>query len=189
MDGTVVLKDDVDYVVNQMWDVVSKSISYSLDLIDGLFSIFGVTEDEKSPFCHSFSYLDNLKDKLIAYLLRTFQYNGIQVNGSEKTNNDKYETGDADTPNQDLLVNRINRFAHDMKEVDDEDNVDGDDTTVVPPIATANSKELMNHFHAIVSVASADDILEKVLIASPCLEGKDNMQGAASLVRKAKSLV
>ena len=31
--------------------------------------------------------------------------------------------------------------------------------------------------------------MEKVLAASSCLEGKDNMQGAASLVRKSKSLV
>ena len=34
-----------------------------------------------------------------------------------------------------------------------------------------------------------DDISEKVLAASSCLEGKVNMQGAASLDRKSKSLV
>ena len=64
-----------------------------------------------------------------------------------------------------------------------------DGAAVAPPAATTNSQELMILFRAILSVVSVDNILEKVLVASSCLEGKENMQGAASLVRKAKSLV
>ena len=205
MDGTVSLKDDGGYVASQMWNVVSKSISYSSGLMDKLFATVGVTEDDKSPFCHSFSSLNDLMDELINYLPHTFKYNDMQGNGSDQTSDNMNETGNVNTPTQELLVERIKRFANDMARGNDKEDDNGDDSNdedkssapptasdgaaVAPPAATTNSQELITFFRAILSVVSVDNILEKVLVASSCLEGKENMQGAASLVRKAKSLV
>ena len=79
MDSTVDLDDNGDggYTAIQMWEAVSKSISYSFDLMHRLFTTVGVsvTHDKKSPFCCSFSSLVNLRDVLISYLPRTFKYN------------------------------------------------------------------------------------------------------------------
>jgi hypothetical protein len=136
----------------------------------------------------------------------TFNFSGNQGNGDETTNE---EGDDADHPSQDddddanrqhLLVDRINRFAQEMSESDDDDNngssddkdkssESSDSASAVPTVLTANSQDLMTRFRAITSVDNIDDISEKVLAASSCLEGKVNMQGAASLDRKSKSLV
>eukprot|EP00957_Ditylum_brightwellii_P005951 451052-Ditylum_brightwellii.AAC.1 len=62
-----------------------------------------------------------------------------------------------------------------------------DDTSA--PAKTDSSQELMTFFHAIVSVDFVDNILDKVLAASACLECKDNIQGVVIFVCKAKSLV
>ena len=145
-------------------------------------------------------------NEFIRYLPRTFNFSGNQGNGDETTNE---EGDDADHPSQDddddanrqhLLVDRINRFAQEMSESDDDDNngssddkdkssESSDSASAVPTVLTANSQDLMTRFRAITSVDNIDDISEKVLAASSCLEGKVNMQGAASLDRKSKSLV
>ena len=201
MEGTVKLDKAGGYVASQMWDVVSKSIAYSSQLMKGLFDTLGLAEDEVSPFCREFSSLEDLKDAYIAYLPRTFKYE--ETSGSsnvEPGGDDVAESVDPVGPTHEEVVDRIRRFAEKMAgdgEVDEND----DDELTPPPVIdevaatstialpTVNSQELMNHFRAIVQITNTDNLLDKVLAASSCLEGKDNIQGAVSLVRKAKSLV
>ena len=47
----------------------------------------------------------------------------------------------------------------------------------------------MRHFQAMLKVSSPDDLLDKVLVASSCLEVKDHIQGSISFAIKAKSFV
>ena len=70
-----------------------------------------------------------------------------------------------------------------------------DDIQVVSPSPISNtmsvsSAELMTKFRKLVS-SSMDDLLNNVVHASSCLEGKDrgSLKGAVSSVRKAKYLV
>eukprot|EP00957_Ditylum_brightwellii_P107029 8166224-Ditylum_brightwellii.AAC.1 len=65
MDGTVNLQDDGGYVATQMWAAVSKAITYSSAIMSKLFGTIGVTGDEISPFCHSFSSPDDLRNEFI----------------------------------------------------------------------------------------------------------------------------
>ena len=62
-------------------------------------------------------------------------------------------------------------------------------TSVEDTVAKLNFPDLMRHFQAIVKVSSPDYLLDKVLAASSCLEGKDNIQGSISSAKNAKSLV
>ena len=62
-------------------------------------------------------------------------------------------------------------------------------TSVEDTLAKLNFPDLMRHFQAIVKFSSPDDLLDKVLAASSCLEGKDHIQGSISSDKKAKSLV
>lgn len=202
MEGTVKLEAGGGYVARQMWNAVSKSIAYSSNLMKVLFETIGATKDEISPFCREFSSLDELRDVLIDYLPRTFKYGNASGKGSEEEEAvDVVESVDPAVPTQEAVMDRIRRFASEMGKADDKDDEDNDDAPLLnddasaavaatsTASATVNSHELMNLFRAILRVTSADDLMDKVLAASSCLEGKDNVQGAVSLVRKARSLV
>ena len=62
-------------------------------------------------------------------------------------------------------------------------------TSVEDTVSKLNFPDLMTYFHAIVKASSPDDLLDKVLAASSCLEGKDHIQGSITSAKKAKSLV
>ena len=62
-------------------------------------------------------------------------------------------------------------------------------TSVEDTVAKLNFTYLMRTFQAIVKVSSPDDLLDKVLAESSCLEGKDHIQGSISSAKNAKSLV
>ena len=53
----MILDDNRDSVADQMWEVVSSVISYSSDLMNGLFATVGAQQDEVSPFFRNFSFL------------------------------------------------------------------------------------------------------------------------------------
>ena len=92
---------------------------------------------------------------------------------------------------------RIKRFAREMSDKYDDEVVeivtlDDDQPTVAGTpveVAELNSPNLMRHFQAMLKVSSPDDLLDKVLVASSCLEGKYHIKGSISFSRKTKSLV
>lgn len=214
MDGTVSLKDDGDFVASQMWEAVSSAMAYSSTMMDKLFDTVGAPKDERSPFCRKFSSLTDLRDELIQYLPRTFKY-GAASGGSNNDGSDNdavlsdeasdgmESDGGAVAPgSKEAMLDRIRRFASEMAEdTEKEDAPDEDDEEEEVPSSTStsntsasgssvdNSQEMMTHFRALVGVDSIDNIFEKVLAASACLERKDNIRVAASQVRQAKSLV
>ena len=106
MAGTVILDDNGDSVADQMWEVVSSVISYSSDLMNGLFSTVGAQQYEVSPFCSNFSSLGDLRDEFIRYLPRTFNYDSVAGNGIEQPNEDD-ETGGTRPSIDELLEKRI----------------------------------------------------------------------------------
>ena len=224
MAGTVVLDDDGDYVVNQMWTAVSDAMEYSCNMMEKLFDTLGVPHDEKSLFCQKFSSPVALRDAFISYLPRTFKYGTASGNGnvetSEESVNEEGENGtdgdDADgipaPGSKAAMLDRIGRFASEMAKDDNTDEVADEEEEVemmdsptsttnttaassassassAAPATDDNSQEMMAHFRAIVGVDNVDNILEKSLAAIACLERKDNIQGDASQVRQAKSLV
>ena len=195
MDGTVNLVDGGDYVAVQMWVAVSKAMSWSCDMMGKFFDTVGATADERSPFCRNFSSPGDLRDEFIRYLPRTSQYNDVMGNGIKEATVEPDDTANAPS-----MVDRIRRFASEMAadgedEEEDDDNDDvvsasgTSDTPADNVTATDNSQGLMTLFKAIIDTSSVDDILDKVLAASACLERKDNIQGAANFIRKGKSLV
>ena len=145
-----------------------------------------------------------MRDEFVHFLPNTFQYNEVAGDGVEEA---IVEPEDTNTPSNDVMVDRIRRFASEMgkaEEDDDGDEGDDDNEDVVsasgadeafgaeaaPSKAAAdNPQELMTLFHAIIDTSSVDDILDKVLAASACLEQKDIIRGASNLIRKGKSLV
>ena len=80
MSGTVHILDDGDYVAQQMWETVSKIIKFSSKCMRELFVVLGVSNNEISPFCRSFSSRTDLRDELIRYLPSTFTYDDVQGN-------------------------------------------------------------------------------------------------------------
>jgi len=109
MTGTVILDDNGDSVADQMWEVISSVISYSSDLMNRLFATVGAQQDEVSPFCSNLSSLANLRDELIRYLPRTFNYDTVAGNGIEHPNEDD-ETGGTSPSIDEMLAKRIKRF-------------------------------------------------------------------------------
>ena len=112
MARSVTLDENGGFVANQMWEVVSAVISYSSDLMNGLFATVGPQQDEVSPFYCSFYSLADLRDEFICYLPRTFKYDNVEGNGIEKPNED--ETGGAGTSIEELVAERIKSFAREM---------------------------------------------------------------------------
>ena len=110
MAGTVILDDNGDSVADQMWEVVSSVISYSSDLMNGLFATVGAQQDEVSLFCRNFSSLADLRDEFICYLPRTFNYDSVVGNDIEQPNEDD-KTGGTGPSIDELLAKRIERFA------------------------------------------------------------------------------
>lgn len=199
------LDEDGGFVASQMWEVVSAVISYSSDLMNKLFATVGAQQDEVSPFCRSFSSLADLRDEFVRYLPRTFNYDNVGGDGIEQPNEDE-TGGTAGTPIEELVAARIERFAREMSEKDDDEvveivTVDDDQPSAVSDeytatvagtpveVAELTYPDLMRHFQAILTVSSPDNLLDKVLVASSCLEGKGHIRGSISFAKKAKSLV
>ena len=95
------------------------------------------------------------------------------------------------------MLERVRIFANEMLTDNStaEEDSDGDDLEVVSPPSPSNSiaippAELMTRFRTLMS-SSMDDLLDNILNASSCLEGKDrgSLKGAVSSIRKANSLV
>ena len=204
MEGTIELVDGGDFIAVQMWEVVSKSISYSSTLMSKLFDTFGATVDECSPFCQSFFSLQDLRNKLINYLPYSFTNHSIMSNSNEGTPTDAtVEPEDTNMPSQEAMADRIRCFANEMNKAnkrdenknanDDVKSISPNDDSKLPDTATTtnvtvNSQELMTHFQGIIN-SSIDDMLCNILAASACLERKDNIKGAINLIHKGKLLV
>ena len=55
MDVTVEINRDVSPVVEQLWDVVINAMAFASSLVVPLLKTVGVTAEERSPFCRTFS--------------------------------------------------------------------------------------------------------------------------------------
>ena len=73
MQATVNVHNDGKYVAEQLWETVSTLITFSSTPMKALLLSVGVTPEELSPFCRTFSSLEELRDECIAYLPRTFK--------------------------------------------------------------------------------------------------------------------
>jgi len=115
-------------VAQQLWPYVSKAISRATEMMDPLLKLFGVTDENKSPFCREFTSGDDLMEEYIAYCPRTFSYNG--VSGASDVD-DEVEVVEVRDTTQDVAA-RIKRFATDLTKLTGVDCSDdsGDDDEV-----------------------------------------------------------
>jgi len=210
--GAVNITNDGDFVAKQMWRDVSKIISFSSKNMVKLFDVLGAAKDEMSPFCRSFTSLDDLRDEFIRYLPNTFTYDA-KVPGNAADENVPQEededgnSGEGDDANRvvNVVADRIRRFAEEMRGqqdvvvVDDDDDDDSEeydpspnDTVVAHDEGRSSNKteELMTNFRAIFCAASVDALKDCVLRSSSsmaCSAGQT--AGSTSQGRKTMSLV
>ena len=93
-DESVSLQQDGDSVAVQLWEDVSRLISFSSELMKELLDAIGVPSDELSPFRRSFQSLRDLRNEYIRYLPRTFEYDGIR--GGSAVEDEQDGSGDDD---------------------------------------------------------------------------------------------
>ena len=124
------------FVASQLWEAVSAVISFSSISMNELFATVGAPKDEVSPFCRSFSSLADLRDEFIHYLPHTFKYDNVGGNSSEQASED--DTGGTGTPTQELVAARIERFARETSEKDDNEVGEMDTLNDDQPSAASN---------------------------------------------------
>ena len=218
MEGAVHLQKDGDSVAAQLWSTVSKMITFSSDLMRKLLGAVGVPNEEMSPFCRSFTSLEDLRDEYIRYLPRTFKYEDVQGASAldNDGNDDDDDDDDDDVSDKDESVDsmglRVKLFAEAMREkgeCDDDDVVEVDEV----PSPTANtvtnsssvgdggdgnatskmSDQLMSNVRSLMTHASSSsdfgESLEHILRSSSCLANSEHISGSISSSRKVKSLV
>ena len=178
MDGTVEINRDGSPVVEQLWDMVSNAMAFASSPVVPILKNVGVTSEERSPFCLTFSNQTDLREEFIAYLPKQFSF------GKTNGNADAYNTdaGACDAPialPEAIVFGRVKSFANEMQtngERDDEDNDDYNVEDVSPsqiphPTATPPA-ELMTTLLGLMS-SSMDDLLKNAVDASSCLECKE----------------
>jgi len=139
------------------------------------------------------------------------------VHGTVDTAVDESVDDDAEQPAEVSVAERALQFTREITELseqgEDSDSTNGEevavtdsnDVTVVekeagtptqgPTAASSvqpgpdSSAELMSYFRALLSIASADELSPKLLLAISCLEGESKIVGAVISEHKAKSLV
>jgi len=177
-----------------------------------LLGAVGVANDEMSPFCCSFTSLDDLRDGYIRYLPSTFQYEDVQGSASANEDNDGEDggnhDGDHDDGNSDthrLVGERIELLAAALSgrkdnEGDDIVDIDGASSTVntegIVAVNTAvaddntakTSDQLMTSFRSVIA-STFGDVQEHILCSSSCLANREHTSGSISSAQKAKSLV
>jgi len=216
MRGTINVQNGDGYVAEQLWETVSNLITFSSDSMRKLLVSVGVSTDEMSPFCRTFSSLVDLRDEFIHYLPRTFVYQNVQGHCAVEESESGGDDDDGDNPDDDKvtqrIVERIKLFtagmANDDKEevvvVDDEEEVVvvdevalAKDSDVSPSSDNATStslnstaEQLMTRFRSIFETTGGiSEILEHVICASSYLANSEHTPGSISPNRKAKSLV
>ena len=200
MKGAVNLKNDGDFVANQMWGTVTKIIYFSSKSMLKLFALLDVPMDERSPFCRTFTSLTDLRDQFIHYLPNTFTYNDVLGNAADEQTKEEEEddgdSGDGDDSTQ-LVVDQIHRFAEDMRGdnvvvVEDEDGGSAPNLTASVndnnEVAN-NTEELMSNFRSIFGAASIDELQTYVSLSSSCLASTEHVSGSTSQELRTKSLV
>ena len=58
-----------NFIVKELWDPFRKLISHSNELMQNLFRLVGVSENEMSPFCREFASLIDLRDSALSFVL------------------------------------------------------------------------------------------------------------------------
>eukprot|EP00957_Ditylum_brightwellii_P118154 9011043-Ditylum_brightwellii.AAC.1 len=86
-----------------MWAAVSKAILYLSTMMSKLFDTVGATAHERSPFCHSFSSLVDLRDDFIHYIPCTVNYEDVRGSGCKQTSD---ETEGSTAPSEESIVDR-----------------------------------------------------------------------------------
>ena len=112
-------------VVDQLWRVVGKVMSYTSRLTETLFNTVGVTAKEQSPFCRIFSSPTQLGDEFIMYLPRTFSFG--DASGTAEPSNINYEVLDDPTASSEAIVlERVKMFVEKILRDDANRNEDSD---------------------------------------------------------------
>jgi len=177
-----------------------------------LLGAVGVANDEMSPFCCSFTSLDDLRDEYICYLPSTFQYKDVQGSASANEDNDGEDGGNHDGDHDDgnsnthrLVGERIKLLAAALSgrkdnEGDDIVDIDGasstvntegivaENTAVADDNTAKKSDQLMTSFRSLIA-SNFGDVQEHILCSSSCLVNREHTSGSISSARKAKSLV
>lgn len=209
MSGTVIISDDGDYVAQQMWETVSKIITFSSKYMRKLFAVLGVLNNEISPFCRSFSSRIDLRDELIRYLPRTFTYEDVQGNADDPAGamqDDDNDEGKDDFA--ELIEDRIKRFGEEMTKANDSGKKGKDDNDIIvlggddeltaedqtPSTSTiagskSHAEKLMSSFRSMIVSTSIEELQDRVLTASASLACTEHVMGSTSKERKVKSLV
>ena len=73
----------------------------------------GVTAEERSPFCRSFSSPTESRDEFIAYLPNTFSFDDIGGNASADVGSGEADDGPVASPAT-IVLERVKNFASDM---------------------------------------------------------------------------
>ena len=102
MDGSVEINPNGSPVVEKLWVAVGEVMSYTSRIIEPLLNTVGVTSEEQSPLCCIFSYPIELRDKLMAYLPRTFPFG--DASGTAEPSNTNDEACDAPAASPEAIV-------------------------------------------------------------------------------------
>ena len=153
--------------------------------MQNIFKVFGVPEEEMSPYCRKVTPLIGLRDEYIKFCPETLKY-GKVVCAEEVLINKavieriaqiaSYMSG---TSNSKVDDTRTSESEHEKKQIDV--ITTNNDTKI-------NCSTLMSHFKALLLIDSPNELLAKVSDASVCLSGMCTVQGALGSDRKAKSL-
>jgi len=215
MRGTINVQNGDGYVAEQLWETVSNLITFSSDSMRKLLVAVGVSTDEMSPFCRTFSSLVDLRDEFIHYLPRTFVYQNVQGHSAVEESESGGDDDDGDNSDDDKvtqrIVERIKLFTAGMANDDEEEVVvvdDEEEVVVVDEVPLAKdsdvspssdnatltsvntAEQLMTRFRSIFETTGGlSEILEHVICASSCLANSEHTPGSISPNRKAKSLV
>ena len=193
LDDEVELFHGGDFVAKELWGPVSKLISY---IMQNIFKVVGVPEEEMSPFCRKFTSLIDLRDEYTKFCPETFKYG--QVVGAEKVISEELRDNKTILINE-VVIERIAQFANYMSKnsnskVNDTRASESEEKKKQKDIITTNSdtkincSTLMSHFKELLQIISPNELLAKVSDASACLSGICTVQGALGSNRKAKSL-
>ena len=110
LDDEVELFHGGDFVAKELWGPVSKLISY---IMQNIFKVVGVPEEEMSPFCRKFTSLVDLRDEYIKFCPEIFKYG--EVVGAEEIISVEQRDNKTILINE-AVIERIAQFASYMSE-------------------------------------------------------------------------